>query len=538
MKKTIIALLLALACLTLVYPVLAETAEPEGESYSSLLALLPDLQTVTDEELETLRAAIVSEQKSRIVTTISLDQNSIQIKKGTNAKLTATVMDIPEGVTADKVTWSTADKSIATVQAGSVRALAGGTTTITASTILSNGTEITADCEVTVYTPVSSIKIASPSSAAKSTSGGKSSSAAKVVIGGKFDIAELTTVSPEDATEKGVRYTIDNNELAEISEDGIFTAKAKGNVVITATSVEDLSKPKTATLKVSILQPVETINLDEPRFNVGNGRTHKLTYNVTPENADDQSVTWVSDNPEIATITKAGVVTGKGTGTCKITCTANDGSGATATAEVTVITAVKKIALSDKTLSFVAGDSDSVSATVTPENATDTTVTWSSSDESVATVDANGTIKAKSSGKCTVTATAADGSGATASVTIFVEPRLPVYVSSIHWQTTWGQTNGKMGVEATSECVNKTIKSFDYTVECTNVYGNTATSYLSYDGPTIKPGMTGKSKLTKGSVSGFSNAYSVKITPTKVYFTDGTSVTIPSDYRYTSNFTM
>lgn len=526
MRKVLALLLLMMFCMSFNLCSAEAADKSDFETLFSAMSI-DELTSIRDTLQQILNQKIIGNAK------LIVSPSSTSIAKGD--KLSFSIESEGREITKKtKISYLSSDESVISITNNVMKAVGAGNATITITATFEDDGILEEKCDVAVYAPVASVKIAASNGSGKS---GQASSA-KLVIGGKMNIAELTSVLPEDATEKGIQYTIDNEEVAEISDNGLLTAKAKGNVVVTATSMENSSKPKSASLKISILQPVEKIELEESRFNVGNGSTHKLTYKVMPENADDQNITWVSDDPDIAAVSKAGVVTGKGTGTCTITGTANDGSGVTATAEVTVITAVKKIALSDKTLSLIVGDSDSVSAEVTPQNATDTTLLWSSSDESVATVDTYGTIKAKSSGKCTITASAADGSGASASIAIFVEPHLPVYVSSIHWQTTWGQKNGKMGVEAESECVNKTIKSFDYTVECTNIYGSTATSYLTYDGPTIKPGMSGKSKLTKSTVSGFSNAYSVKITPTKVYFSDGTSVTIPSEYRYTSNFTM
>lgn len=120
-----------------------------------------------------------------------------------------------------------------------------------------------------------------------------------------------------------------------------------------------------------------------------------------------------------------------------------------------------------------------------------------------------------------------------------MEPQNPLVVTSVHWQTTWGIKNGKVGVYAENKCVNHTIKSFDYTIKCYNRYdSNPVTSYMSYSGPNIKPGETGKSKLSSSTVSGFTSAYYIEITPTYVYYTDGTRQAIPKDAQYTSTFDM
>ena len=372
---------------------------------------------------------------------------------------------------------------------------------------------------------VSSIKFASQKEAA--------------AVGKTLNVAELVTIIPENATEKGLAFSVDNDELASIDANGILEAKARGNVTVTVTSKENVEKPKSATLKVKINQPIKTLTLEETEFNVGNGSTHQLEYNIGPDEADDKSVTWSSENPDIATVSKSGSVKGIDTGTTTITCTANDGSGLTASAKVTVITAVKKVAFDDKNVTLTVDDSKTLSVNVTPENATDPTVKWISSDTSIATVDSSGRLSAKKAGTCVITAEANDGTGASSEITLYVEPHLPVMVNSISWQLTWGQKNGKIGVEAENLCINKTIKSFDCKVVCHNAYNlNVSYDVFTYQGPTIKPGKTGESKMSKYGISGFTTAGTVEITPITVYFTDGTQVDIDEKYQYTSTFAL
>lgn len=94
-------------------------------------------------------------------------------------------------------------------------------------------------------------------------------------------------------------------------------------------------------------------------------------------------------------------------------------------------------------------------------------------------------------------------------------------------------------MEADNLCISRKIKSFDYTVKCYNYNSDIPIiSYMSYDGSSISPGKTGKSRLSDGSVGGFTNAYRVEITPTRVYYSDGTTELIENEDRYTSTFSM
>ena len=387
---------------------------------------------------------------------------------------------------------------------------------------------------------VTGIKIEPDGAIIVKHSGKKSSyTTANALVGASIDISGYVSVEPENATEKGVTYSIDDTSIATIDENGVITGISKGSATITITSKEKTESPKEKTLKVSVGQPVTSFALEKDSFSVGNGGTFTIPYTVGPEEADNKDIVWESADPNIVEINSKGVIKGIDTGSTTITGKAADGSSLTASAEVTVITSVKKIELSDKAVTIIDDESATVTATVSPENATNPKLAWSSSDTSIATVDDSGKITAMSSGECTITATATDDSGVSASVKVSVEPHLPVFVSGIHWQTSWGQKNGKMGVSAENLSTTKTIKSFDYTVVCYNGYtGTSATSYLTYSGSSIKPGKTGKSKLTSSTVSGFATAYRVDITPTKVYFSDGTSVDIPTEYQFTNSFTM
>lgn len=485
--------------------------------------LAPGKATVTAQSAEegSSKKATFNITVVQAVSDITLSDAELTVGRGKTAKLKGEIA--PENATDKKLTWTSSDEEIAKVGTdGTVTAKAVGECDITCEA--ADGSGVTAKCHITVIELVTSVKIAD-------------SNKLTALVGSTLDIPQYVSVVPEDATEQGVTYSIDSDEFATINAKGLLTANGKGTVTVTVTSAENTENPKSATAKVKLQQPVKTLTISESAFNVGNGSNHQLEFTVGPDKADDKKIIWSSANEEIATVSSSGSVKGVGTGTTTITGTANDGSGVTASVEVTVITAVKKISFDDKSVTLIDDDTTKLTARVTPEDATDTGVVWSSSDTSVAKVDSSGKVTAISKGSCVITATAHDGTGASADINVYVEPHLMLSVESIYWQTTWGQKNGKMGVTAESYCVNKTIKSFDYTVVCYNMYtSSSSTSYLSYEGPNIKPGNSGKSKLSKSGVSGFSNAYKVEITPTKVYFTDGTEVTIPSEYRYTSTF--
>lgn len=169
---------------------------------------------------------------------------------------------------------------------------------------------------------------------------------------------------------------------------------------------------------------VTSISLNSSSISLKEGATKQLTATVSPSNATNKSVTWSSSNETVAVVDGNGKVTAKAKGEVTITCKANDGSGKQATCSVTVTAAdpirVTEITLNYTSASMVVGDTKQLSATISPSNATDKTVSWSSSNTSVATVDNNGKITAKSRGTATITCKANDGSGKLATCEITV----------------------------------------------------------------------------------------------------------------------
>ena len=159
--------------------------------------------------------------------------------------------------------------------------------------------------------------------------------------------------------------------------------------------------PKEEPLPENVAVTGVTLNL--PSLAIGTGLTGSLVATVTPSNATDKTVTWSSSNNSVATV-QGGTVTGVAEGTATITATAG---GKSATCQVTVtktVIPVSSIEVDKGNLVVYEGRSEQLSATVKPDNATDKTIKWSSSDETVATVDENGVVTGIKDGYATITA--------------------------------------------------------------------------------------------------------------------------------------
>ncbi len=178
-------------------------------------------------------------------------------------------------------------------------------------------------------------------------------------------------------------------------------------------------------LEIEELGPSYHLTLSHSTATLTEGESLILTATIVPSNTDDASVVWSSSNEEVAMVSSKGKVVAIGAGAATITATTNDGSGVSASCEVTVVkraTLVTNIILSQTSATMVEGESLMLTATVSPNDATYKGLTWSSCDTKVATVDNKGKVTAKSAGTAIITATANDDSGVSASCEVTVTP--------------------------------------------------------------------------------------------------------------------
>ena len=151
--------------------------------------------------------------------------------------------------------------------------------------------------------------------------------------------------------------------------------------------------------------PVSGITLDKNSVDLAVGSSVTLVATVTPSDATSPDVLWASSNEAVATV-DGGVVTAKGEGSATITASAG---GFSATCTVNVAVPVSGVSLDVTSAKIAIGDELKLTATVSPDNATSKRVTWSSSDEAVATVNESGIVKGVARGQVTITVTTQDG---------------------------------------------------------------------------------------------------------------------------------
>ena len=249
-----------------------------------------------------------------LATGISLNKSTVSVLQGQQYTLTSSVT--PFNTTNKEVVWTSSNKTIATVNEGTVTGVLPGTATITATT--TDGTNKSASCVVTVN-PI----------LATSVSLDKTEAILKI----KDKLSLTASISPDNATYKTVTWTSSNNSIASVN-NGIVTALSSGKAIITATTTDGSNKSATCEITIEDIK-VSNIYLDKTSFMLYVGDEESITPTISPKNATIKDVTWSTSNANVATVVN-GLVTARGSGTATITAVTTDGTNISATCDVTV----------------------------------------------------------------------------------------------------------------------------------------------------------------------------------------------------------
>ncbi|MDR1094635.1 MAG: Ig-like domain-containing protein [Clostridiales bacterium] len=314
---------------------------------------------------------------------------------GTYQMLTADIL--PATATNKTVTWSSGNKTVAVVDSasGKVDALTVGEARITATA--ADGSGVTGYLDVTVT-----------DSAVSVTGVAFDFTSADMPIGGTLQLT--ATVDPLDATDQAVEWASNNEGVATVSETGKVTARAAGDAKITVTT-RDGGKTATCDVHVSAVAVDSITVVGDEAMSIGSAQT--LTANILPENATVKTIVWSSGNETVATVNpETGAVMALTAGVARITAAATDGSDASGYKDITVSAVLVGLITVNGAAAMTINGTQTLTASILPVNATDKTVTWSSGNETVATVNSEtGTVTALTAGVARITATAADGSG-------------------------------------------------------------------------------------------------------------------------------
>ena len=297
-------------------------------------------------------------------------------------------------------------------------------------------------------------------------------STAAMKVTGTMQLSVVFT--PETTTDKSVSWASSNPSIASVSDNGLVTAHALGDCRITVTAKDgsgvsaycDVTVGETAAESISI----------EPKgpFSFKVGEKVQLTATVLPETATDKSVSWLAQSGAVS-VDENGLVTALAIGTARVSAT--NSAGQVAYVDFTVVpTPVASITLSSTTVQLKATETAQLTATIAPADASDKSLTWTSSNTAVATVDANGNITAVAVGEADIKAIANDASGVSATCKVTVVPT-PVESVSV---TASGSTTLKAGqtVQLNSTVLPETAS--DKTVVWTS--SNTAVAIVNNAG--------------------------------------------------------
>ena len=236
----------------------------------------------------------------------------------------------------------------------------------------------------------------------------------KTMVKGKtFQL--VAWAQPTNASNRDVTWSTSNPAAATVDSTGLVTAVERGNATITATTVDG---GYTATCSIKVTVPVTGVNLNSYVKTMVAGKTFQLAAWPQPANATNKQVSWSSSNTDVATVSSTGLVKALKGGKATITVKTADG-GHTATCSITVAVPVTGVKLNASSKTMVTGKTFQLAAWPQPANATDKSVTWSSSNTAVATVSSMGLVKAVKGGKATITVKTVDGGHtATCSITV------------------------------------------------------------------------------------------------------------------------
>ncbi|MCR5625086.1 MAG: Ig-like domain-containing protein, partial [Lachnospiraceae bacterium] len=343
------------------------------------------------------------------VSEITLNASKRSLVEGNTANLSATSI-LPSNATNKTITWSSSDENVATVDSnGKVTAVKEGEAVITAKA---------GNAEATCTINVEAKEIVATDITLTSTTGSQ-----EVDINGTLQLKAAT--DPENTTD--TITWISSDETIATVDNGIVTALSSGTVTITAKANNNVYTTITITVtEEEAVVEAESVSLSNKNITINNGAETSLTATVYPEDAVDKSVTFTSSDANVVKVTDNGDGTAKLTATGKgtATVTAKTANGKTATCNVTVNEPVENVTIEQESVTLLIKDgnygSETLKTSVLPENASDQTLTFTSSNTKVAKVDSEGNVTAVSRGKAVITASSNNGKTDTCEVNVYV----------------------------------------------------------------------------------------------------------------------
>lgn len=366
------------------------------------------------------------------------DLSVIVVPAGKSARLKTTCT--PSDASNRNVTYTSSDEGVLQISGNTMKGLQAGECELTVASVLNP--EVAERFHILVTQPVKKITV----SGSKSVFAGES--------------VQLTaSCQPSTASIQNVVWSSRSPQIATVDENGVVTGIKKGNAVIEAKATD--GSGIVGNLTVTVAQKPTGITLNETVLNLVAGRSGQLRATISPSNANDKSVIWTSSDPSIATVNSQGKVTALHRGSCTVTATSSANPDISATAEVNIVQQVTAISFDSAKVSLNVRTTLQLGWTVLPEDATNPEVTFTSSNNKIATVDRYGVVTGVSKGSVRIYAKATDGSGIRGQINVQVIQ--PVEGVSIQYQLYHVQLERSLNVKALIQPSNANNIAVDWT---------------------------------------------------------------------------
>ena len=341
------------------------------------------------------KTSFVVTVKDISVSSLKLDQNNVVLRPKESVQLQENIQ--PANATDKSVSWKSDNPAVASVdEKGRVTALKNGTAVISA--VMKNG--LRAECKITVKIAVDYVQLDSTYKDVYVTQTGQLNA----------------TVYPEDATNKKVKWRSTNTSVVSVDQTGHYKALKSGFAYIYATSEDNEHIERFCEINVNV-PPVE-VNIQESSLNLKRGQSYQLNYTAYSPTGVDVAFKWESVDPKIASVNQKGVITALREGVISITLNSSYYNGGDMVL-VTVTNPVSALKMNKTSANMTKGSYLQLSASVSPSDASNKGLTWTSSNKNILTVSSSGKVYAKGFGTATITAQAKDGSKVKAASRIF-----------------------------------------------------------------------------------------------------------------------
>ncbi len=400
------------------------------------------VQSVLNPEITVTYRALVVQPVTKL--TISAPAKSLHI--GYTLQLTPEYS--PANASVKAVTWSSENEKVATVdENGLVTGIAKGNTKIKAKA--SDGSGRYATYSITVLQQPTSIEL----------------NETDFIVNSNSYKTLKATVLPQSANNKKVVWSSSDESIAKVTSGGRVNPVGPGTCTITCQSESFPSVYATAT--VTVHQLVEKITFPEKSLSVNVGETVNLYWNLEPFNVTNPAVTLTSGKTSVATVDETGLIHGLKRGEATITVTAQDGSKKKASIKVKVLQPVEGVHMQNETITVGVDESVTARAVLEPEDASNTAMTWTIEDPSIATVRGSSnkaTVTGKRWGTTTITGVTEDGGYVTSATVKVGNYDKALVITDLYL------SDNKIRITVLNQS-NMNITKFYYTIEVYDMFG-------------------------------------------------------------------